>query len=108
VGRTSENDKLIRKAAKLAFGKANDPVKLVFMTPEQQEMIDRLDLSLLSEVRRGANGVIEIKLVNRLEALELLAGLMGAGEGAEGKESDIFRALDEAAARLGERRGENR
>lgn len=93
---------VIRRISELAIGKSNDAVKLVLLDPEQASIIDELDLSLLSEVKRGSNGVIEVKLINRLDALELLAKLLGAGEGRSGEAESFFRALDEAAGRLGE------
>jgi len=59
-----------RRLAELAFGKANDCVKLVL---GEEEMLDKLDLSLLSEVKRNEKGTVEIRLVDRLRALEQLA-----------------------------------
>ena len=59
-----------RRLAELAFGKANDCVKLAL---EDEPRLDRLDLSLLSEVKRNDKGTVEIKLIDRLRALEQLA-----------------------------------
>ena len=59
-----------RRLAELAFGKANDCVRLAL---EDDPMLDRLDLSLLSEVKRNEKGTVEIKLIDRLRALEQLA-----------------------------------
>ena len=59
-----------RRLAELAFGKANDCVRLAL---EDDPMLDRLDLSLLSEVKRNDKGTVEIKLIDRLRALEQLA-----------------------------------
>ena len=59
-----------RRLAELAFGEANDCVKLVL---EQETDLDSLDLSLLSEVKRNDKGTVEIKLIDRLRALEQLA-----------------------------------
>ena len=63
-----------RRLAELAFGKANDCVKLAL---EEHLCLDELDLSLLSEVKRNDKGTVEVKLVDRLQALELLAQLAG-------------------------------
>ncbi len=64
-----------RRLAELAFGDANDCVKLVMAeVPE----IDGLDLSLLTELKRNEKGTIEVRLVDRLRALEQLAGLADA------------------------------
>ena len=79
---------VIRRLAELAFGKANDCVRLAL---EDDPNLGRLDLSLLSEVKRNDKGTVEIKLIDRLRALEQLAEV--AGEGAE--ELDQFlRALN--------------
>ena len=59
-----------RRLAELAFGKANDCVKLVL---QENAKLDKLDLSLLSEVKRNEKGAVEVRLVDRLKALEQLA-----------------------------------
>ena len=69
-----------RRLAELAFGKANDCVRLAL---EDEPRLDKLDLSLLSEVKRNDKGTVEIKLIDRLRALEQLA------EVAEEEKSDM-------------------
>ena len=59
-----------RRLAELAFGKANDCVRLAL---EDDPQLGKLDLSLLSEVKRNDKGTVEIKLIDRLQALEQLA-----------------------------------
>ena len=72
---------VLRRLAQLAFGPANDCVKLVLL---DQPDLDRLDLSLLSEVKRSDKGAVEVKLVDRLRALEqLLSAAGGADDCAE-------------------------
>lgn len=91
---------VINYIGNLAFGKANDAVKLVFLDPESREEIDKLDLSMVSEIKRGSNGVVEVKLLNRITLLELLAGLT-APQTQRGNEAEsFFTAMDKAAARL--------
>ena len=63
-----------RRLAELAFGRANDCVKLAL---QEGLCLDELDLSLLSEVKRNDKGTVEIKLIDRLQALELLAQAAG-------------------------------
>lgn len=63
-----------RRLAELAFGNANDCVKLAL---EENICLDELDLSLLSEVKRNDKGTVEIKLIDRLRALEQLAQTAG-------------------------------
>ena len=67
-----------RRLAELAFGRANDCVKLVL---EDSPEVDALDLSLLSEVKRNDKGTVEIRLIDRLQALEALSGMVGSEEG---------------------------
>ena len=69
-----------RRLAELAFGKANDCVRLAL---EDEPSLDKLDLSLLSEVKRNDKGTVELKLIDRLRALEQLA------EVAEEEKSDM-------------------
>ena len=68
-GKLTRED-VARRLAELAFGKANDCVRLVM---EDDPQLKKLDLSLLSEVKRNDKGTVEVKLVDRLKALEQLA-----------------------------------
>jgi len=68
-----------RRLGELAFGRANDCVRLVL---EEAPPLDKLDLSLLSEVKRNEKGTVEIRLINRLQALEQLALMAGEEDGA--------------------------
>ena len=71
-----------RRLAELAFGRANDCVKLAL---GEEVELDGLDLSLLAEVKKSDKGVVEIKLVDRLKVLQQLAEVAGSdGEGMEG------------------------
>ena len=70
-GHVSRTD-VTRRLAELAFGKANDCDRLAL---EDDPKLGRLDLSLLSEVKRNDKGTVEIKLIDRLKALEQLAAV---------------------------------
>ena len=87
-GKISRSD-VTRRLAELAFGKANDCVRLAL---EDEPELSRLDLSLLSEVKRNDKGTVEIRLIDRLKALEQLA--QAAGEDNRGAE-EFLRALTE-------------
>lgn len=67
-----ERQKIMDELRKLARYKCNDVVKLAFLRAEDGEQIDRLDLKGLAELKRGSNGTIELKLVDRLRVLELM------------------------------------
>ena len=78
AGQVSRQD-VTRRLAELAFGRANDCVRLAL---EDATDLGTLDLSLLSEVKRNDKGTVEIRLIDRLRALEQLA-LMTDGENTE-------------------------
>lgn len=77
-----------RKLAELAYGRANDCATLVL---DPGADAGKLDLSLLSEVKRSEKGAVEVKLLDRLKALEMLTAL--TEEGGEGMEK-FLRALN--------------
>ena len=77
-GKLTRED-VVRRLAELAFGKANDCVRLVM---EDDPQLKKLDLSLLTEVKRNDKGTVEVKLVDRLKALEQLA-LLAQDQGQE-------------------------
>ena len=68
-----QRDDVVRRLAELAFGRANDCIKLVMSADPP---MDKLDLSLLSEVKRSEKGAVEVRLIDRLRALEQLAALV--------------------------------
>ena len=74
-GRLTRED-VARRLAELAFGRANDCVQLVL---EEKPEVDILDLSLLSEVKRNDKGTVEVRLIDRLRALEQLAQMAESG-----------------------------
>ncbi len=69
---TLTREDVARRLAELAFGKANDCVRLVL---DGDAKLDGLDLSLLTELKRNDKGTLEVRLVDRLRALEQLAVL---------------------------------
>ena len=79
---------VIRRLAQMAFGRANDCVKLVL---EDHPDIDSLDLTLLSEVKRNDKGTVEVKLMDRIHALEQL---LAAGDEAGDAAAAFFAAAE--------------
>lgn len=69
--RTFKKKDVLKRLGEIALGRSNDAVKLAFTEPDRLN-IDILDLTMLSEVRRGSNGSVELKLLNRLEALKIM------------------------------------
>lgn len=76
-----------RRLAELAFGKPNDCVRLAL---EEMPDLAGLDLSLLSEIKRSGKGMVEIKLIDRLKALEQLSV---STEDDSGQVEELIRAL---------------
>lgn len=89
TGKVTRTD-IARRLAELAFSSAGDCVRLAL---EEEPQVDKLDLSLLSEIKRNGKGAVEIKLVSRLQALELLAQMA---------ETDTLETEDFLAALRGE------
>ena len=81
-----------RRLKQLAAAKGNDAVKLAFLQPEQWREIDGMDLTALREFKRGANGTVEIKLLDRVEALQKLMEWSGQDTVGE-TESSVLKAL---------------
>lgn len=67
-----KREDVARRLAELAFGKVNDCVRLVL---EDDPKVEKLDLGQLCEIKRNEKGTVEIKLVDRLRALEQLCQL---------------------------------
>ena len=80
-------DDTVRRMVELAFGRANDCVRLAL---EEHPPIDALDLSLLQEIRRNDKGTVEIRLIDRMRVLERLLELERGGED---EAAAFFRAM---------------
>ena len=93
---------IIRQAAQLALGRTNDIARLAFLEKGEEDVIGELNLSLLSEVKRGSNGTVELKLLNRLEVLRFLSQLIQESSVEENGAAGIYAAIKHAAERLGE------
>ena len=88
----------LRRLAQLAFGRANDAVRLA-LAPKEVDP-EALDLSAVAELKVTDKGGVEVKLVDRVRALETLCGLLeeDGGSGAE----ELYRALEDAAGQMGD------
>ncbi len=60
---------------RLAFGSAADAASLLFEENPSREALGKMDLFLVSEIRRPKDGAMEIKFFDRARALEKLASL---------------------------------
>ena len=91
---------LIEEIRRLAFGGANDAVKLAFLPEDALDCIGGLDLTALRSLRRLSNGTVELELIDRIKLIELL--LSAGQDGENGGAGSLIQALDRAAERLGE------
>lgn len=73
-----EMEELARRMGELAQARVNDAVKLAFLDGERVDEIDGLDLTALTEFKRGASGNVEVKLIDRMAVLERMAGMLGS------------------------------
>ena len=80
----------VRRMAELAFGRANDCVRLAL---DPAADVESLDLSLLQEIKRNDKGTVEIRLIDRLRVLERLLAL---DRGGEDEATAFFRAMRES------------
>nr|WP_326186003.1 hypothetical protein [uncultured Oscillibacter sp.] len=85
----------VRRLAQLAFGRANDAVLLALRPGEADP--EALDLSAVAEFKATDRGV-EVKLVDRVRALETLCALLESG--GDGGAEELCRALEDAAGQL--------
>ena len=87
-------DDALRALAALAAGRANDCARLAL---EEAPPVAELDLTLLQEIRRSANCTVEVRLADRLKAIELLTALLAQDQtGAE----QFFASLEQAGKAL--------
>lgn len=87
-----ENDSVKEGLKHLAFGNCNDAVVLAFAEElPPPEVIEKLDLFNVSEIKRVKGGV-EIKLFDRIKALEKLYEIENSAENHD-KASELINAL---------------
>lgn len=90
-----KRDELLRRMERIASCRVNDAVKLAFLEGGWPEMIDEMDLAALTELKRSGNGAVEMKFINRVDALERLLELT---DGRENEKAEaLFRALERNA-----------
>ena len=63
---------IVKRMWRLANAGAEDAVKLACFPPEEWRETERLDLDALTEFKRGSNGVVELRFVDRGRLLERL------------------------------------
>lgn len=100
--RSAYADKLLER---LAVSSPNDAVKLLYLSDGDISELEGLDLSLLSEIKRGPKGEVELKFVNKLAVIRELIELNAATAQQQSAGGGFYAALDKSA-RLLEGNGE--
>jgi len=95
--RSEKADELLKT---LAESSPNDAVKLLFLGEEDYSLLDGLDLSLISEIKRSPNGAVEMKFVDKLAVLRELLALRSKEDKVQEVGSNFYAALDRAAQQL--------
>lgn len=83
---------------RLASSVPNDAVKLLFLDNEDLSVLEDLDLFLLSEIKRSANGAVEMKFVDRLAVIRELNELKRDSE--KSARDSFYTALERSAMML--------
>ena len=73
---------VVRRLAQLAFGRVNDAARLALHSEEAD--LETLDLSAVAELKVTDKGGVEVKLIDRIRALEALYGLLSEEKAAWG------------------------
>ena len=82
-----QRKELVNCLRRLARWKANDAVRLAFLEPGERCALERLDLLGVTELRRNANGTVEVKFADRVKVLEMLKELLREQQGDRLEES---------------------
>ncbi len=85
---------VLRKLWEMAAAPVGDVIRLVWMDEPTKEEIEGLNLKAVAELKRGANGGVEVKLIDRVKVLGTLGTMIGGG-GRDDPE-ELIRALEAA------------
>ncbi len=66
----NQREALLREMRRLAEAKVNDAVKLAYLTEEQVDLIDKLDLRAITEFKRSEKGAVEVKFSDKIKVVE--------------------------------------
>ena len=91
--RMKERQALLEEIKRLAGSRANDAVRLAFLSEDELDELEKLDLSAVTEFKRSSAGMVELKFIDRIGALQWL--LERTAE--DPKARRLYRALERAA-----------
>lgn len=84
-------DALMRRLQGLLEMRANDAVKLAYLSEQQMDLIDGLDLTGMAEFKRNSNGTVEVKFTDRIKVAEqIFAMLQSADKEQDGAKLEAF------------------
>jgi len=84
-GRKIDREEVLEGYRKLAFGKCNDVLRLLFFDEQPcWEDLDKLDLFNVSEINRPKGGGMVIKFYDRFEAMRCLIEVGGLAQVPDG------------------------
>ena len=93
-------DLILTRLAELAFGGCNDAAKLAFVTGNDLEELDGLDLRALAGVHTSGNGGVEVKLIDRIKLIELLLAATEERPDPSAEAAGLISAMERSAAEL--------
>lgn len=67
--------RLERQMLLLAQARVNDAVKLAFLKDEDRDLIDKMDLTALTEFKRAGSGAVEVKFADRMAVIRQMMEL---------------------------------
>lgn len=84
---------------RLAFGGVSDALRLLYMDDPTGEELAKMDLFMISEIKKPKDGMLEIKFFDRLRALEKLESGAGGDLGVTGLYEAIGRGAQAAGVK---------
>jgi len=91
---------VIARLGEIAFGRSNDAVKLAFLESDGHSgELDTLDLTMLSDIKRSTSGGVEVKLLNRFDAIKLLLETVEPENSEKSGAESFFEVFNEAVAK---------
>lgn len=66
---------------KLAFGSIADAISLLYLDSPDKSQLEKMDLCMISEIKKPKDGAMEIKFFDRLKAIEKLSQIQSEQTG---------------------------
>lgn len=94
-----DKETLIRQIADLAFSNPTDAVSLAFLPAGSD--VTGLDVSMVTDVKVGEKGGVQVKLLDKMELIRLLVELTGGDDREQEHAREFYAALEKAAEQMG-------